>query len=71
VQPAFNPRALEPFAAAVTRTVDETLGGWRDGEPVEVFADGMRLARRAMLRTLFGIDAPQAQRLDRDVETRQ
>jgi cytochrome P450 len=71
VQPAFNPRTLERFAAAVSTTADETLDRWQPGEPVEVFGEGMRLARRAMLRTLFGVDAPEAERLDHDVRTRQ
>jgi cytochrome P450 len=71
VQPVFHPRTMERISSSTIATVDEILDGWDPDGEVEALSEAMRLARRGILRALFGPDAEEVDLLDGDLATRQ
>ena len=68
---AFARKSASSFEPAVSRSVEETVERWRPGAEIDLADETMRLARRTILRVLFGIDAAEVDELDEDVAARQ
>jgi cytochrome P450 len=69
--PAFARNSAPPFVPAVEASVQEAVRRLTPGSDVELMGEMMRLARRTVLRFLFGVDAPEVDQLDEPVRRRQ
>ena len=63
--PAFSPRRVAGYHAAMRELAEETSAGWRDGQELDVNVEMTRLTLRIVVRTLFGsgLDAAEADRV--------
>ena len=59
-QPAFHKERLAALSGMMTDTIQHTLEGWegaaREGRPLPVFHELMRLTLHVVVRSLFGVD---------------
>ncbi len=67
--PAFGPRRVAGYHAAMRELADETSAGWRDGQVLDVNVEMTRLTLRIVVRTLFGsgLDPAEADRVGRSL----
>lgn len=68
---SFARKSAPLFAPAIQRSVAETLERWTPGREIELGAEMSSLARRAVLRMLFGVGAPEVDELDAEIMARQ
>lgn len=70
IQPMFHRTAVEGFVAAIASCTGEMLDAWaakaREGEPVDVASEMMRLTFRVVGRCLFGADLEREARAVED-----
>src|SRR5262249_45587318 len=57
-QPAFTSGRLNSYAPAFAEAAVTTIGGWRDGQVLDVSGEMYTLTMRAVLRTLFSTSLP-------------
>lgn len=54
--PAFTPKRLATYGAAMASEAARTVGGWRDGQRLDLGREMMRLTLGIVGKTLFGVD---------------
>jgi cytochrome P450 len=66
MQPAFQRRRVEQYAAIMTTATERMLDGWRDGSTRDIHHDMMTLTLEVVVEVLFGADVhDRAHRLAR------
>ncbi|MCU1296295.1 MAG: cytochrome family protein [Acidobacteriaceae bacterium] len=68
-QPAFHRERLGSYAGIMVDYTDEMLSGWRDGAIIDVHQELMNLALRIVVRTLFGVEAEETNKISRALNT--
>ena len=53
VQPAFHQSRLPGYAEVMVDQADAVVGGWRDGQAIDVLPEMMQISTRVMLVTMF------------------
>ena len=63
--PAFGPRRVAGYHAAMRELAEQTSATWRDGQVLDVNVEMTRLTLRIVVRTLFGsgLDSAEADRV--------
>jgi pentalenene oxygenase len=71
MQPAFHRDRFPGYAQAMAEEVSEVIGGWRDGQLIDVQSETMRLMVRVGMRTMFsaGLDPRLAAQATADLAT--
>lgn len=55
-QPAFHRSRIAAYSEVMAREVERRLGGWRDGEELDIHREMMETTLAIATRTLFGVD---------------
>src|SRR5262249_32309186 len=69
IQPAFNHSRLESYASIMTSYAERMLESWEDGAAVDVHQQMMELTLRIVVRTLFGVESSDTERISRSLNT--
>ncbi len=67
VQQAFHPARLPGYAEAMTASIMEVTRSWRDGRPLDISTEMMKITSRTLATTMFSDTLPGEQ-LDRLTE---
>lgn len=59
-QPAFHPKRLPGYARTMTEQVGAVIGGWHDGQVVDVLAETTALSMRITVAAIFATSLPPA-----------
>jgi cytochrome P450 len=63
-QPAFHTRRIASYAETMTALTGEALAAWQPGETRDIHQAIMRLTSHIAVRTLFGADLPDTERIE-------
>src|SRR3989338_10040309 len=58
VTPPFNPKAIAALYPQMAELTERALGGWRDGQVVNLWTEMKRVTRLITAKVLFGLDDP-------------
>jgi Cytochrome P450 len=70
-QPAFQRARLADYADAMQAEIDAVVGGWHEGQILDVLVEMTKLSQRIVLATIFSDNLPASvlQRVQQDMET--
>jgi cytochrome P450 len=68
-QPAFHRERVASYAGIMTDYTEQMLSGWRDGAIIDVHQEMMNLTLRIVVRTLFGVEAENTDKISGTLNT--
>jgi cytochrome P450 len=68
-QPAFHHERVTSYAGIMTDYTEQMLSGWHDGAIIDVHQEMMNLALRIVVRTLFGVEAEETDKISGALNT--
>jgi cytochrome P450 len=68
-QPAYYRERVASYAGIMTDYTEQMLSGWRDGAIIDVHQEMMNLTLRIVVRTLFGVEAENTDKISGALNT--
>jgi cytochrome P450 len=68
-QPAYYRERVASYAGIMTDYTEQMLSGWRDGAIIDVHQEMMNLTLRIVVRTLFGVEAEDTDKISGALNT--